>query len=50
MGIDRRTFLKGLGAGDAPEAEFPGVGTGVKVRVYCNSHGLWSNKPSKPKA
>jgi superoxide reductase len=40
--------LKTLMPGDAPEARFPGTGTGIKARAYCDEHGLWSNKPSKP--
>jgi superoxide reductase len=40
-------FVKGLWPGDAPEAVFPIVATDVKVRAYCNKHGLWSNKPKK---
>jgi superoxide reductase len=40
--------VKGLKPGDAPEAEFDVTGEKVKVRVYCEKHGLWSNKPSKP--
>jgi superoxide reductase len=38
-------YVKGLRPGDAPEAVFPIVATDVKVRSYCNKHGLWSNKP-----
>ncbi len=31
-----------LSPGDAPRAEFPGVGSGdVVARAYCNLHGLW---------
>ncbi len=41
--------VKGLKPGDAPEASFPGTTTDVKARVYCDQHGLWSNKPSKLK-
>lgn len=37
--------VKGLKPGDKPEAVFPVSSTDVKVRAYCNLHGLWSNKP-----
>jgi superoxide reductase len=40
-------YVKGLQPGDLPEAEFPVTSTDVKVRSYCNKHGLWSNKPKK---
>jgi len=40
--------VKGLKPGDKPEAGFPVTNTRVKVRVYCEKHGIWSNKPSKP--
>lgn len=40
-------YVKGLQPGDKPEAEFPVSSTDVKVRSYCNKHGLWSNKPKK---
>lgn len=38
-------FVKGLKSGDKPEATFPVPSTAVKVRAYCNVHGLWTNKP-----
>jgi superoxide reductase len=41
--------VKGLKLGDAPEAEFAVTGQKVKARVYYEEHGLWSNKPSKPR-
>jgi len=37
-------YVKGLKAGEKPEAEFCVLTTDVKVREYCNVHGLWSNK------
>lgn len=40
-------YVKGLSPGDSPQAEFPVSSTDVKVRSYCNKHGLWSNKPKK---
>jgi len=42
--------VKGLSPGDAPEAEFPIKDANVKARVYCEQHGIWSNKPAKPKS
>ena len=39
--------VRGLSPGELPEAEFPVSSTDVKVRSYCNKHGLWSNKPTK---
>ncbi|WP_245249666.1 desulfoferrodoxin family protein [Methanolinea mesophila] len=45
----KKLQVMGLSPGDTPEAEFFGVGPGSKVRVYCEDHGLWSNRPSKPK-
>jgi len=38
-------FIKGLKAGDKPEAEFCIADTGAKARAFCNVHGLWTNKP-----
>lgn len=35
-----RQYLK---AGDAPEASFAIAADQVRVRAYCNLHGLWSN-------
>lgn len=37
-GIAYRQFLK---PGDKPEAFFPVTGSSIKVREYCNLHGLW---------
>ncbi len=42
-------YVKGLKPGDIPEAEFAVTGQKVKARIYCEEHGLWSNKPSKPR-
>jgi len=39
--------VKGLQPGDIPTKEFALTDPSVKVRAYCNKHGLWSNKPSK---
>jgi superoxide reductase len=38
-------YVKGLKPGEKPEASFPVPSADVKVRAYCNLHGLWSNKP-----
>jgi superoxide reductase len=40
--------VRTLGPGDSPAAEFPGTDTHVKARVYCEDHGVWSNRPAKP--
>ena len=37
--------VKGLKPGEKPESSFPVSSADVKVRAYCNLHGLWSNKP-----
>jgi superoxide reductase len=33
-----------LSPGDKPEAEFQAVGNIIKVRIYCNIHGLWKKE------
>ena len=33
----------GLKPGQAPEAEFPVTADHVKVRAFCNVHGLWTS-------
>jgi superoxide reductase len=38
-------YVKGLLPGEKPEAEFCVADTNVKVRAYCNVHGLWTNRP-----
>jgi superoxide reductase len=38
-------YVKGLKPGEKPEVSFPVLSKDVKVRAYCNLHGLWSNKP-----
>ncbi len=38
-------YVKGLKPGEKPEAFFPVSSPDVKVREYCNIHGLWTNKP-----
>ncbi|MCU0632611.1 MAG: desulfoferrodoxin [Methanolinea sp.] len=38
-------YVRGLKPGEKPEAVFPVSSKDVKVRAYCNLHGLWSNKP-----
>ena len=37
-------FVRGFKPGEKPEAEFCVADANVKVRVYCNVHGLWTNK------
>ena len=37
-------FIKGLFPGEKPEAEFCVTDENVKVRAYCNVHGLWTNR------
>jgi superoxide reductase len=38
-------YVKGLLPGEKPEGEFCVADTSVKVRAYCNVHGLWTNRP-----
>jgi superoxide reductase len=38
-------WIHGFRPGDKPEAEFCIDNTDVKVRPYCNIHGLWTNRP-----
>ena len=44
---DKNLHVRGLLPGDPPEAEFAVTGPAVKARVYCEEHGLWSNRPKK---
>ena len=37
-------FIKGFRPGEKPEAEFCISDVNVKVRSYCNVHGLWTNR------
>lgn len=37
-------YIRGFKPGEKPEAEFCVKDTGAKVRIYCNVHGLWTNK------
>jgi len=37
-------FIKGLFPDEKPEAGFCVADTDVKVRAYCNVHGLWTNR------
>ncbi|MCK9581030.1 MAG: desulfoferrodoxin [Methanoregula sp.] len=37
-------YIHGFKPGEIPEAEFCIHDTNVKVRGYCNVHGLWTNK------
>ena len=38
---ESKKFLK---PGDKPEISFPVKADNIKVRIYCNIHGLWKNK------
>jgi len=46
--VDVRTgenvYVRGFKPGEKPETEFCIADTNVKVRAYCNVHGLWTNK------
>jgi superoxide reductase len=37
-------YIRGFKPNEKPEAEFPVTSTNVKVRAFCNVHGLWTNK------
>jgi len=37
-------FIRGFVPGENPEYEFCISDARVKVRAYCNIHGLWTNK------
>ncbi|MDD1691128.1 MAG: desulfoferrodoxin [Methanoregula sp.] len=37
-------FVQGLKPGQKPEAEFTVPDGRLKVRAYCNVHGLWTDK------
>lgn len=39
--------VKGFEPGDKAQAEFMVSGPRLKVRTYCEKHGLCSNRPSK---
>jgi superoxide reductase len=38
-------WIQGFRPGEKPEAGFCIDNTNVKVRAYCNVHGLWTNRP-----
>jgi superoxide reductase len=38
-------YIRGFKPGEKPEAEFCTPDASAKVRIYCNVHGLWTNKP-----
>ena len=40
---EHRTYRKCLEPGNAPEAEFFLEAEHLKVRIYCNVHGLWKS-------
>ena len=37
-------YVKGLKPGQKPEADFLVSGPVLKVRAYCNVHGLWTGR------
>jgi len=37
-------YMRELKPGDKPEAEFCVPDTDVTVRIFCNVHGLWTNR------
>jgi superoxide reductase len=37
-------YVRGFKPGEKPESEFCIPQTNVKVRAYCNVHGLWTNQ------
>jgi superoxide reductase len=37
-------YIRGFKPGEKPEAEFLVTDSNVKVRAFCNVHGLWTNK------
>jgi superoxide reductase len=37
-------YVRGFKPGEKPESEFCTADTDAKVRIYCNVHGLWTNK------
>ena len=41
---DGRSSRKYLQPGDKPEAEFKCNKTPIKALIYCNLHGLWTDK------
>lgn len=40
---DKEVFRQYLAAGDPPQAVFDIKADSVKVRAYCNLHGLWKS-------
>ena len=36
-----RQYIRYLKPGEKPEADFPTCGSNLKVREFCNLHGLW---------
>jgi superoxide reductase len=40
----RKLYVHKLKPGDAPEAVFPVDDVNAKTRIYCNIHGLWTNR------
>jgi superoxide reductase len=39
--------VRGMKAGEKPEALFTSTIPDTKARIYCNVHGLWTNKAPK---
>jgi len=37
-------YIRGFKPGEKPEAEFCTPDASAKARIYCNVHGLWTNK------
>lgn len=37
-------YIKGFRPGEKPEAEFCIGDVNAKARIYCNVHGLWTNR------
>jgi superoxide reductase len=37
-------YIRGFKPGEKPEAEFCINDVNAKARIYCNVHGLWTNK------
>jgi superoxide reductase len=40
----RKLYVHKLKPGDVPEALFPVDDVNAKTRIYCNIHGLWTNR------
>jgi superoxide reductase len=40
----KKVYRKNLKPGEDPTAEFPIKSKGIKIRAYCNIHGLWKTE------